>query len=223
MKSINYTTPEMTAHIDYTTLDNLLQLRSWIDIEMSHFSTGKIRIESNKLKPDILIRDNYRCYKCMDSRTLEVHHIFNYGQYPQLDGVESNLVTLCINCHKELHRIHGHKTTLVSLEKFIKDEYIYRDDLLSHIIKENIPITGNAIRLFIEASSFIITKNKKDYVLVSDFYDEFEDWCVVNNFANTSKRIVTKSLEELGVIYTSQVRKVNGKSVRCITGITRTE
>lgn len=49
----------------------------------------------------VLERDNFRCRKCGTGKNLDVHHITyeNIGNEPLDD-----LVTLCRNCHEEVHK-----------------------------------------------------------------------------------------------------------------------
>ncbi len=42
---------------------------------------------------------NPRCAACDITRRLQVHHILPFHEYPALELVPSNLVTLCRSCH----------------------------------------------------------------------------------------------------------------------------
>ena len=63
----------------------------------------------------ILERDKHRCVKCGKITTLQVHHKY-YNKYP--DGKKVNpwdypndaLITLCDECHKEVHKTKKIKT-----------------------------------------------------------------------------------------------------------------
>jgi 5-methylcytosine-specific restriction endonuclease McrA len=55
-----------------------------------------------KLRKEILERDGWRCQKCGCSRNLDVHHIRRRSALG--DEAETNLITLCRECHKILHR-----------------------------------------------------------------------------------------------------------------------
>ncbi|MGO9590051.1 MAG: HNH endonuclease [Candidatus Acidiferrales bacterium] len=64
----------------------------------------RLRLDSNSygiLRRRILDRDGWRCQHCGDMKNLEVHHI----QFRSRLGSdqESNLITLCANCHARLH------------------------------------------------------------------------------------------------------------------------
>ena len=68
-------------------------------------------------REEILIRDNYECQNCKaegrltikeNSRSsLEVHHIVELKQDPLLGLDNDNLITLCIDCHNEVHNRFG--------------------------------------------------------------------------------------------------------------------
>ena len=56
----------------------------------------------------ILKRDNYKCQKCgiehKNQNKLIVHHKKPWAKYPELRFEPSNLMVLCEECHKILHR-----------------------------------------------------------------------------------------------------------------------
>jgi transposase len=70
----------------------------------------------------ILKRDNYICQKCgKKGGKLEVHHIFNWADYPELRYAIDNGITLCRECHREFHKQFGkRKNTKAQLEVFLK-------------------------------------------------------------------------------------------------------
>lgn len=53
------------------------------------------------------MRDNYECQKCKRRgryhKAETVHHKKHLKDYPELAIVDSNLVSLCFNCHNEEH------------------------------------------------------------------------------------------------------------------------
>ena len=56
----------------------------------------------------ILLRDGYRCTRCnvpkRGPRSLHVHHVKPWGDYPDLRFDPDNLTTLCRDCHHDAHR-----------------------------------------------------------------------------------------------------------------------
>jgi len=78
-----------------------------------------------KKKKEILIRDNYECQECkkegklttIQQSKLDVHHIKELKDYPELAFNNDNLITVCIYHHNLLDgRIKPKK------EKFINEE-----------------------------------------------------------------------------------------------------
>jgi 5-methylcytosine-specific restriction endonuclease McrA len=55
-----------------------------------------------RLRREILERDGWRCQKCGFSGNLDVHHVNPRSALG--DDAETNLITLCRECHKILHR-----------------------------------------------------------------------------------------------------------------------
>lgn len=65
---------------------------------------------------DILERDNDECQRCKeqgkvatekDGKYLEVHHIKELEEYPELAFEDDNLITVCTACHNYLHDRFG--------------------------------------------------------------------------------------------------------------------
>lgn len=54
-----------------------------------------------RLHREILERDSWRCQKCGCSKNLEVHHMRRRSAVG--DDAETNLITLCRECHQLLH------------------------------------------------------------------------------------------------------------------------
>jgi 5-methylcytosine-specific restriction endonuclease McrA len=55
-----------------------------------------------KLCTEVLQRDGWRCQTCGSSDDLQVHHICSRGRLG--DDTDENLITLCADCHSEIHR-----------------------------------------------------------------------------------------------------------------------
>lgn len=103
----------------YHKLDN-----GWIKIDKSNnhyekfnleylFSYNRINIKSKWLilKRTIFKRDNYTCQECninlllsKEHFQLHAHHIIPKAEAPELTLDEENIITLCENCHKNIHR-----------------------------------------------------------------------------------------------------------------------
>lgn len=49
----------------------------------------------------ILKRDNYSCVECGCKDRLQVHHIKEASNFPDLVMDENNVITLCITCHSK--------------------------------------------------------------------------------------------------------------------------
>jgi 5-methylcytosine-specific restriction endonuclease McrA len=54
-----------------------------------------------RLRRLILERDGWRCQECGSSKNLDVHHIRRRSALG--DDAETNLITLCRECHQILH------------------------------------------------------------------------------------------------------------------------
>jgi 5-methylcytosine-specific restriction endonuclease McrA len=56
----------------------------------------------DRLRREVLRRDDWRCQWCGNRSNLEVHHtdFRSHGG----DDSEQNLITLCTVCHSEVHR-----------------------------------------------------------------------------------------------------------------------
>lgn len=48
-------------------------------------------------------RDDYTCQNCgiKGLKTLQVHHLKSFSEYPKLRFIMPNAITLCLNCHKK--------------------------------------------------------------------------------------------------------------------------
>jgi 5-methylcytosine-specific restriction endonuclease McrA len=55
-----------------------------------------------KLRAEVLQRDGWRCQTCGSSDDLQVHHIRSRGRLG--DDTDENLITLCADCHSDIHR-----------------------------------------------------------------------------------------------------------------------
>ena len=60
-------------------------------------------VSYERLRQQILYRDNWRCQSCGTMSNLEVHH----SEFRSQSGADSeeNLITLCTACHARVHRL----------------------------------------------------------------------------------------------------------------------
>ena len=56
-----------------------------------------------KWRKTVLERDYYECQECSETENLHVHHIVPYSMTKKLRTEEDNGMTLCEDCHKEIH------------------------------------------------------------------------------------------------------------------------
>ncbi|MGH9745095.1 MAG: HNH endonuclease [Candidatus Acidiferrales bacterium] len=54
-----------------------------------------------RLRREVLDRDGWRCQNCGSSKNLDVHHMIRRSALG--DDRETNLITLCRECHQYLH------------------------------------------------------------------------------------------------------------------------
>ena len=60
-----------------------------------------------ELRQMVLKRDEYQCVKCGSDENLECHHIIPVSIEPLLSADMDNCITLCSECHKEVHKKDG--------------------------------------------------------------------------------------------------------------------
>ncbi len=67
--------------------------------------TPRLRLDATSyrdLHRRVLERDGWRCQICGSMQNLQVHHLKLRSQSGS--DVEHNLITLCAECHEEVHR-----------------------------------------------------------------------------------------------------------------------
>lgn len=100
--------------------DKNTQIRRYIQIE---------------IVPLILKRDRYTCQKCNDNsgNNLNVHHILDFSTYEHMRDIESNLITLCENCHQDFHNNYGYRDTnyIWQFKEWFGKDWKYLPQLLS--------------------------------------------------------------------------------------------
>lgn len=64
----------------------------------------------NSLAKEILKRDSFSCVWCnKTSARLNVHHISTWMAHPEIRFDEKNLISLCTECHKSVHKYGYHR------------------------------------------------------------------------------------------------------------------
>lgn len=83
-----------------------------------------------------LERDNYICQKYkIRGGNLEVHHINNFADYPDLRFVVDNGITLSKRAHKEFHKKYGYRNnTKEQLFKFLRLSTAVTSHILTSIV-----------------------------------------------------------------------------------------
>ena len=70
------------------------------------YSSREVQPELRQL---VFAHDNYTCCKCNNIKSLHCHHIDPVANNPIESADVDNCVTLCENCHKEIHKQTGCK------------------------------------------------------------------------------------------------------------------
>jgi len=60
-----------------------------------------------ELRQIVLLRDEYQCVKCKNTDELHCHHIHPVATDPLLSADIDNCITLCVKCHKQVHKQDG--------------------------------------------------------------------------------------------------------------------
>jgi len=99
--------------------------------DSSHWKGGitlpnqKLRgsLEYKLWRKSVFERDNFICQKTgVSGGALEVHHINNFADFPELRLAIDNGVTLSKKTHKEFHKIYGRKNnTKEQLDEFLNN------------------------------------------------------------------------------------------------------
>jgi predicted restriction endonuclease len=84
---------------------SFLLIKPDIDKERREALEGRRSEEYKAWRKAVFERDNYTCQICESHGCkLNAHHIKSYAYHPQLRTDIENGVTLCVPCHKLMHR-----------------------------------------------------------------------------------------------------------------------
>jgi len=78
-----------------------------------------IYIKEREWKEAVLLRDKFTCQECGNTKKqkrIDTHHIKARDKYPELIYDLDNGISLCISCHRSIHR-KGKKASLKTRRK----------------------------------------------------------------------------------------------------------
>jgi 5-methylcytosine-specific restriction endonuclease McrA len=76
-----------------------------MDFDIRQSTEGRRSIEYRQWRRSVFERDNYTCQNCgAIGVRLNAHHKKPYAYYPDLRYSKENGITLCVPCHKAVHR-----------------------------------------------------------------------------------------------------------------------
>ena len=71
--------------------------------------------KSKRWRLAVYKKDNYSCQKCGCKEKLNAHHIYSWAHYEDLRYDINNGITLCEDCHKNIHKQYGYNTKVQML------------------------------------------------------------------------------------------------------------
>jgi len=71
----------------------------------------------SELRQLVLERDSNQCIKCGSTDNLQCHHILPINIEPLLSADVDNCITLCVECHKEIHMKDGCKLNQLHIKE----------------------------------------------------------------------------------------------------------
>ena len=83
-------------------------------------------LKKSNLHIECFKKADYTCQVCSTKGvTLNAHHLNNFAQYEDQRFILENLVCLCKQCHKKIHKEYGNSTTRYNFEEYRrKYEYL---------------------------------------------------------------------------------------------------
>lgn len=122
---------DLTQEKDYTNLIDIKYLTRLIKNDSTITFYGMTIWK--KIREDVKQRDHYECQRCnynkrltthIKPNDLHVHHICELEKFPQLALNMNNLITVCHDCHNEIHeRFQDKLPDLASYENFDPSEW----------------------------------------------------------------------------------------------------
>ncbi len=78
---------------------------SYKDGKVSERRGIRFSTEYKQWRTDVFLRDSFTCQSCGDDKggNLVAHHIKSFAEFPELRLVLSNGLTLCNDCHHDIH------------------------------------------------------------------------------------------------------------------------
>ena len=101
--SLNGTEPDPGLPISVLSLFS--EIRGEMDAEIRQSIEGRHCTEYKEWRKTVFERDNYTCQMCGKRGVkINAHHKNAYAYYPDLRYDIDNGITLCVPCHKAIHR-----------------------------------------------------------------------------------------------------------------------
>lgn len=94
------------VYLDGTKKNNLQFFKDKYNFDIESFENRKRWL---KLKEEIFNEREKKCEICGKTFSLDVHHILSRAEHPSLTFDKENLIILCEECHKEIHKGDKHK------------------------------------------------------------------------------------------------------------------
>lgn len=92
----------------------------WLGGKSQENQIGRSSLEYVEWRINVFRHDFFTCQKCKQKgKKLNAHHINSWIDYIDMRYDVNNGITLCIECHKLLHKIYGQKTNNIHLNEFL--------------------------------------------------------------------------------------------------------
>ncbi len=72
--------------------------------EIKYYKSFLLSVYWQRVRLLILERDNFQCVKCSNLKYLQVHHL-TYKNHCWEHLHLEDLITVCSNCHKKIHKL----------------------------------------------------------------------------------------------------------------------